>query len=115
MAVDLAIGARTCWLHLPADLRKDVREPDLSSQGSPFSNRENQMTTQHVAPPHPLTASLIAKRVKSGPFTPTGRRYSLLDAQLRNGAPPAFIARTVRDIEQIRRDGGLSSTNIMER
>lgn len=60
---------------------------------------------------HPLTADLIRKRNEVGAISPLGKRYSLLDAQLREGAPTPLIANTVREIEQIQRDGGYVHEN----
>jgi hypothetical protein len=55
-----------------------------------------------------LTTQLIARRVIVGALTPEGRRISMLVEQMRNPTVlPAAIANTVREIEQIQRDGGL--------
>jgi hypothetical protein len=50
-----------------------------------------------------LTPAIIARRVKVGANTPTGRRLSMLVEQLNNGVSPV---QTIREIEQIQRDGG---------
>jgi hypothetical protein len=50
-----------------------------------------------------LTKSLIAKRVQVGADTPIGRRLSMLVEQINNGVSPV---QTIREIEQIQRDGG---------
>jgi len=52
---------------------------------------------------HDLTKALIAKRVQVGATTPIGRRLSMVVEQLANGVSPA---QTVKEIEQIQRDGG---------
>ncbi|SFM24498.1 hypothetical protein SAMN03159423_0205 [Bradyrhizobium sp. NFR13] len=49
-----------------------------------------------------LTKALIAKRVQVGATTPIGRRLSMVVEQLANGVSPA---QTVKEIEQIQRDG----------
>lgn len=56
---------------------------------------------------HPLTAQIIARRVKVGADTPEGRRLSMLKEQLENPTVPASqVAQTIAEIEQIQRDGG---------
>jgi hypothetical protein len=52
---------------------------------------------------HDLAKALIAKRVQVGATTPIGRRLSMVVEQLANGVSPA---QTVKEIEQIQRDGG---------
>jgi hypothetical protein len=52
---------------------------------------------------HPLTAPLIEKRRVVGATSPYGRRLSMLVEQLNNGVSPV---QTIREIEQIQRDGG---------
>lgn len=53
--------------------------------------------------PGDLIASIIAKRVQVGAGTPIGRRLSMVVQQMENGISPAA---TLREIEQINRDGG---------
>jgi hypothetical protein len=70
--------------------------------------------------PHPLTAQIIARCVKVGPGSPEAKRLYMLRAQLEAAMSPdadagpegakrlaECTARTVREIEQIQRDGGL--------
>jgi len=50
--------------------------------------------------------ALIARRNVVGAKSPEGRHISLLNEQLRSAAPAEFIWRTLREIEQIQKDGG---------
>ncbi len=53
-----------------------------------------------------LSAQLIARRSKVGADTPEGRRLSMLVEQMKNPDAAPYMVQTVREIEQIRRDGG---------
>lgn len=57
-------------------------------------------TNQDIIP------SLIARRVKVSASSPEGRRLSMLIEQMKNPDAAPYMAQTVREIEQIRRDGG---------
>lgn len=51
--------------------------------------------------------ALIARRQAVGASSPEGRRISILIEQIQDRMAPAdMIARTIQEIEQVRRDGG---------
>lgn len=55
---------------------------------------------------HNPIPSLIARRVQIGADSPEGRRLSLLVEQLENPEARSLIPNTIREIEQIRANGG---------